>query len=113
MSDKQLFADEDQDLDALIRDLEAEDVQTEETNESKEEAGEVRAGSSELPHTDADAGLSSEEVVARRKRFGWNKLREERQNWALKFFAFFVGPIQFVMEVRTWGLSPLDGSTDR
>jgi hypothetical protein len=43
--------------------------------------------------------LSSQEVLSRRKKFGMNQMKEEKENLILKFLGFFIGPIQFVMEV--------------
>ena len=50
--------------------------------------------------TDTRVGLTSEEVLQRRKKYGLNQMKEEKENMILKFFSYFVGPIQFVMEVR-------------
>ncbi len=30
-------------------------------------------------------------------RYGLNQMKEEKENLILKFFGYFVGPIQFVM----------------
>lgn len=49
--------------------------------------------------TDTRVGLTSEEVLQRRKKYGLNQMKEEKENLILKFLGFFVGPIQFVMEV--------------
>ncbi|KAL2868700.1 plasma-membrane proton-efflux P-type ATPase [Aspergillus lucknowensis] len=48
--------------------------------------------------TDLLTGLSSEEATIRRKKFGPNQLKQEKENLCLKFLSFFVGPVQFVME---------------
>ena len=32
-------------------------------------------------------------------RYGLNQMKEEKENLILKFLGYFVGPIQFVMEV--------------
>jgi H+-transporting ATPase len=72
--------------------------------------------------TDTRVGLTNEEVLQRRRKYGLNQMkyvdtantpsvelnrlntdkrhREEKENLVLKFLGFFVGPIQFVMEVR-------------
>jgi H+-transporting ATPase len=49
--------------------------------------------------TDITTGLSSEEATIRRKKYGPNQLKEAKENLYLKFLSFFVGPVQFVMEV--------------
>lgn len=65
---------------------------------------EAAAGTSSKPvpaallQTDQSTGLTSDEVVSRRKKFGLNKMSEEKENLVVKFIMFFVGPIQFVME---------------
>ncbi|KAL5333482.1 hypothetical protein BJX70DRAFT_380801 [Aspergillus crustosus] len=48
--------------------------------------------------TDIIAGLTLEEATARRKQYGLNQLKEQKENLYLKFLSFFVGPVQFVME---------------
>ena len=45
------------------------------------------------------SGLTEQEVQARRRKYGLNQMKEEKENLILKFFSYFVGPIQFVMEV--------------
>jgi magnesium-transporting ATPase (P-type) len=57
--------------------------------------------------TDTRVGLTSEEVLQRRRKFGLNQMKEEKENLLLKFLGFFVGPIQFVMEVR-FDVAPID-----
>ncbi|RKO97918.1 hypothetical protein CXG81DRAFT_13042 [Caulochytrium protostelioides] len=50
--------------------------------------------------TDMDRGLSSDtDVLRRRDRSGWNELESVHENWFLKFFTYFQGPIQYVMEL--------------
>lgn len=51
-----------------------------------------------LLQTDFNYGLTMEEVALRQKKFGYNRMEEEKQNMWLKFLTFFVGPVQFVME---------------
>lgn len=91
--------DEIENIDALIDDLESHDG---EVNEEEEvtEVGQARPIPEELLKTDTTRGLSDQEVAARRKKFGLNQLKEEKENLILKFLMYFVGPIQFVMEVR-------------
>lgn len=90
--------DEDEDMDALIDDLESHDGIVDE-EEEKTEAGGARPVPEELLQTDTRVGLSQAEVTSRRKRFGLNQMKEEKENLILKFLGYFVGPIQFVMEV--------------
>ncbi len=49
--------------------------------------------------TDVTTGLTTPDALARRKKYGPNQLKEEKENLYLKFMSFFVGPVQFVMEV--------------
>ena len=90
--------DEDEDMDALIDDLESHDGIVDE-EEEKTEAGGAKPVPEDLLQTDTRVGLSQAEVISRRKRFGLNQMKEEKENLILKFLGYFVGPIQFVMEV--------------
>lgn len=90
--------DEDENMDALIDDLESQDGQVEE-EEEKAEAGAARPVAEELLQTDTRFGLTEAEITTRRKKFGLNQMKEEKENLILKFLGYFVGPIQFVMEV--------------
>ena len=65
-----------------------------------ETVGPLRSVPEELLQTDTRVGLVEPEVVQRRKKYGLNQMKEERENLFLKFLGYFVGPIQFVMEVR-------------
>lgn len=92
-------------LDTLLEELEEEDGREEEVGEEVEEGmgmGKEVVVREELLRTSREVGLKESEVVRRRKMFGWNKLREEREGKVKQFLMFFVGPIQFVMEV-CWG----------
>ncbi|MCJ1481502.1 plasma membrane H+-ATPase [Schaereria dolodes] len=92
--------EEDEDIDALIDDLESQDGHAEEAEEEEEtEAGGARPVAEELLQTDTRVGLSDAEVLSRRKKFGLNQMKEEKENMILKFLGYFIGPIQFVMEV--------------
>lgn len=93
--------EEDEDMDALIDELESQDGHA----EDEEEEGEATpAGGRVVPEdqlqTDTRIGLTESEVVARRKKYGMNQMKEEKENLILKFLGYFIGPIQFVMEVR-------------
>jgi hypothetical protein len=90
--------EEDEDMDALIEELESQDAAIEE-EEEETQAGAARIVPEELLQTSTRDGLTSAEVLQRRKKFGLNQMKEEKENLVLKFLGFFVGPIQFVMEV--------------
>ncbi len=91
--------EEDEDMDALIDDLESEDGATIEDTDEKTEAGNARPVVEEILQTSTTHGLTDAEVLIRRRKFGLNQMKEEKHNLMLKFLGFFVGPIQFVMEV--------------
>lgn len=90
--------EEDVDMDALIEDLESNsgDVIDEETDV---EVGGPKPVPEELLQTELTKGLTDEQVIQRRKKYGLNQMKEEKPNHFLKFLGYFVGPIQFVMEV--------------
>jgi H+-transporting ATPase len=90
--------EDDEDIDALIEELESQDAGVEEEEEVVH-AGNARTIPEELLQTSTRTGLSSSDVIARRKKYGLNQMKEEKENLLLKFLGFFVGPIQFVMEV--------------
>ncbi|KAL3959823.1 hypothetical protein ACCO45_004940 [Purpureocillium lilacinum] len=83
--------DDDEDIDALIEDLESQDGHGAFDEEEEE-------GTPDMLQTDSRVGLTESEVVARRRKYGLNQMKEEKENLILKFFSYFVGPIQFVME---------------
>lgn len=91
--------EDDEDMDALIDELESQDG-AEEEEEEEVEAGGARPVPEEMLNTDTRAGLTEHEVAARRKKYGLNQMKEEKENLILKFLGYFIGPIQFVMEVR-------------
>jgi magnesium-transporting ATPase (P-type) len=90
--------EEEEDMDALIEELESQDGQIDEEEETNEPGGEVRIPE-ELLATDTRTGLTEQEVQNRRRKYGLNQMKEEKENLILKFLGYFVGPIQFVMEV--------------
>jgi H+-transporting ATPase len=90
--------DEDEDMDALIDDLESEDGHIEEEEDESDPVAGPRAIPEALLATSPTVGLTEQEVISRRKKYGLNQLKQEKENQILKFFGFFVGPIQFVME---------------
>ncbi|KIW68273.1 plasma membrane ATPase [Phialophora macrospora] len=89
--------EEEEDLDALIEELESLDPDAELDAEIETVAG-ARNVPEELLQTDTRVGLIEPEVIARRKKYGLNQMRVEKENLLLKFLGYFVGPIQFVME---------------
>ncbi len=90
--------EDDEDIDALIAELESEDGAIDEEEEA-EPGMSARPIPEELLNTDTRKGLSNSEVLERRKKFGMNQMAEEKENLIKKFLMYFVGPIQFVMEV--------------
>jgi H+-transporting ATPase len=103
-----LDEDEDEDMDALIDELESEDGHAEEEEREPDDTQDgARVVPDELLHTDAAIGLTEQEVFARRRRYGMNQMKEEKENLVLKFLSYFIGPIQFVMEVSLTMLSAL------
>ena len=91
--------DAEEDMDLLIEELESVRGINDDEEELLDDAESVRAVPENLLGTDLIQGLSDSEVLSRRKRYGLNKMKEEKENNFLKFLSFFVGPIQFVMEV--------------
>lgn len=87
-----------QDMDALIEDLESQDGHMDDEEEEVQPGG-GRVVPEDMLQTDTRVGLTESEVLARRKKYGLNQMKEEKENLILKFFGFFIGPIQFVMEV--------------
>ncbi|KAJ8125588.1 hypothetical protein O1611_g8050 [Lasiodiplodia mahajangana] len=90
--------EDDEDIDALIEDLESVDGGDDEEEEEGQGPGQIRAIPEEMLQTDTRLGLTEAEVTNRRRKYGLNQMKEEKENLLLKFFGFFVGPIQFVME---------------
>jgi H+-transporting ATPase len=88
----------DEDMDALIEDLESQDGHMDDEEEEVQPGG-GRVVPEDMLQTDTRVGLTESEVLARRKKYGLNQMKEEKENLILKFFGFFIGPIQFVMEV--------------
>ncbi|CCD23300.1 plasma-membrane proton-efflux P-type ATPase NDAI_0B02650 [Naumovozyma dairenensis CBS 421] len=93
--------EEEEDIDALIDELQSDNEgQYDEEAEENERvaAGEARPIPEAMLQTNPEIGLTSDEVLKRRKKYGLNQMSEESENLIVKFLMFFVGPIQFVME---------------
>lgn len=89
---------EDDDIDAFIEELQSDGGDEDIFEEEAHSGASAKPVPEALLQTDQSVGLTSEEVVQRRKKFGLNKMSEEKENLVVKFLMFFVGPIQFVME---------------
>ena len=88
-----------EDLDRLIAELEVEDGNEPDVDENTIRADETPGYSPALLETNVDEGLNDDEVLIRRKKYGWNRLKEQKQNRLMKFLSFLMGPVQWVMEV--------------
>ena len=91
----------DEDMDALIDELESNngDAEEEYPGSSLDDPCSPLPLSDKLFQTDRCNGLVDSEVLSRRKKFGHNQMKEQKENHYLKILSFFIGPIQFVMEV--------------
>lgn len=91
--------EDDEDMDALIDELESQDGHAEEEADDEESPATGRVIPEDQLQTDTRIGLTEHEVLARRRKYGMNQMKEEKENLIIKFLGYFVGPIQFVMEV--------------
>ena len=98
---KPVDEEEDEDMDALIEDLESEDGHDVFDDDEEVAPGGGRVVPEDMLQTDSRVGLTEAEVIARRRKYGLNQMKEEKENLVLKFLGFFIGPIQFVMEVSS------------
>lgn len=96
-----ILPDAEDSLDGLIAELENEDGKEPDPEELSIAPGTERPTDPDLLLTGHNRGLTDIEVVAARRKYGWNRMKEERQSNIVKFFMLFVGPVQFVMEVST------------
>lgn len=94
------IADDDVDMIALIDDLQSEDGHEEDDEllANNEDDGAIVVPDSYL-QADPTMGLTEQQVVVSRKKFGINAMKEERKSEIMKFLHFFIGPIPFVMIV--------------
>lgn len=65
----------DEDIDALIEELESQDAAIDYEDEEEVQAGAARNVPEELLQTDTRLGLTSAEVVNRRKKYGLNQMK--------------------------------------
>ncbi|BAE55854.1 plasma membrane H+-ATPase [Aspergillus flavus] len=85
-------------IDTLIEELESLDGNLDYNDSGQDEKSTPCCISEELLQTDPSTGLTEPEVLLRRKKYGLNQMKEEKENLILKFLSYFVGPVQFVME---------------
>lgn len=90
-----------EDLDELIAKLEEEDGKAPDPEELKADTCPGRLTDPQLLQTNRNQGLTDTEVIAARRKYGWNRLKLQKPSHLTKFFNMFVGPVQFVMEVST------------
>ena len=91
--------DDGDDLNTLVDDLQSDCGEEEaEEEDDEDDPGAEKAIEPNVLETSHSQGLTEDEVIQRRKKYGENKLDEQKQNHIMKFLGFFVGPIQFVME---------------
>lgn len=70
----------DEDMDALIEDLESADGHGEEEEEEEATPGGGRVIPEDMLQTDTRVGLTESEVLARRKKYGLNQMKEEKES---------------------------------
>lgn len=89
-------------LDLLIEELEEQDGKEKDPEILTICTGTGTVAGREGPNpsdTDPEHGLTDAEVLFARRRYGWNRLKEQKKRHIVKFLMLFVGPVQFVMEV--------------
>lgn len=67
--------EEDEDIDALIEELESQDAAIDYEEEEDQQAGTARPIPDELLNTDTRTGLTNQEVLVRRKKYGLNQMK--------------------------------------
>lgn len=88
------------DIDVLIGELESHNGHMDEEQDTDDRSSSCHHVPLEHLQTNTRTGLTDAEVASRRKRYGLNQMRkEETKHPIVVFLMFFVGPIQFVMEV--------------
>ncbi|RUS20315.1 hypothetical protein BC937DRAFT_95494 [Endogone sp. FLAS-F59071] len=80
-------------------DSESEEDDDSNDNQSKKPQGVVAEVSEEMLATDPDQGLSESEAKNRQRKYGSNKLQEEKPHYFRKFLSYFWGPIMSLMEI--------------
>jgi H+-transporting ATPase len=70
----------DEDMDALIDDLQSEDNHADEEEEEEGTPGGGRVIPEDMLMTDTRVGLTESEVLARRKKYGLNQMKEEKES---------------------------------
>ena len=88
-------------FDSLLAALDADDEEGQPVEKDVPTVGGSYKVPEELLHINPINGLTDIEVGQRRGDFGFNQMKEEKRSHVKHFIWFFVGPIQFVMEVIT------------
>jgi hypothetical protein len=86
-------------IDAVLEHYDTEKIEEVVEDTSDDLLGAMKPIPENMLQTDINIGLSQTDVDLRLKKYGLNQMKEEKENQLLKFVMFFVGPIQFVMEV--------------
>lgn len=93
--------DPDDDLDTLIAELEKEDGKEPDPETLTITPSAERPIPPSVLATDHNTGLTDQEVLTARRKYGWNRMKEQSQSQIVKFLKFFVGSVQTVMEVSS------------
>jgi hypothetical protein len=88
-----------EDIDLLIAELEEEDGNEPEPELIAIAIAQDTGYHAGLLETDLNLGLNDAEIIAARRKYGRNHLKQEHRSNLFKFLKLFVGPVQFVMEV--------------
>lgn len=87
------------DIDLLIAELEEEDGKEPDPEVITNGDGTDLRYHADLLEINVNLGLNDAEIIAARRKYGRNRLKQEHRNNLVKFLVLFVGPVQFVMEV--------------